>query len=208
MTTASSSKTNPHDIQHRLSSSKRTTTTTTHHLDHSSRAMRAKHHAEFSRPSTAKPDSGSDDVHTAPLINESIPIHRKHRTRHVEAGGDEIIEDADEESTDIRAIMSQNKPPSERYPSNNSAIRLQQQGMGDHYHLHSKQQHRIRNKISSKSPLDVDDSDLSHWRVFLYLLTIVLLAFVIYRFLLTIWPKPKKNVLEQIIDDLSKFFTL
>lgn len=187
-TTTASSKINSR-------SSKRATTTTTHHVDPSLRTTRTKHHTEFSHQSTAKPDSGSDDVHTAPLINESIP---KHRTKH-----HEIIEDIDEESAGIHAVKS----PSERYSSNNSAVRLQQQAMGDHYHLHSKQ-HRIRNKISSKSPIEFNENDLSHWRFFLYLLTIVLLAFVIYRSLIAIWPKPKKTMIEQIIDDLSKFFTL
>ena len=159
---------------------------------------KAKHPpAEFSHPSPAKPDSGSDEVHTAPLIHETIPINRKHRTR-------QIPEDADEESNGIRAIMNQSKSsPPERYSSNNSAI--QQQGIGDH--LHSKQQ-RIRNKISSKSHGDYEENEPNHGRLLMYLLMIVLLAFVIYRFLLASWPKPRKTWVEEIFDDLSSFFTL
>lgn len=159
------------------------------------------HHRGTKAPA-AKPDSGSDEVHTAPLINDMIPINRKHRAR-------QIPDDADEESNAIRAIMSQSKPsPPERYSSNNSAIRLQQQqqqGIGDH--LHSKQ-HKIRNKISSKSHGDYEEHEPNHGRLLMYLLMIVLLVFVIYRFLLASWPKPRKTWFEEILDDLNSFFTL
>lgn len=145
--------------------------------------------------STAKPDSGSDDIHTAPLINETIVNNRRRQ----------ILDDVDEDES--RAIMSQSKPsPPERYSSNNSAIRLQQQAMGDH--LHSKQQQRIRNKISSKSHGDYENDEFNHGRVAMYLLIIGLLTFVIYRFLLASWPKPRKTWFEEIIDDLNRFFTL
>lgn len=164
------------------------TTTTTNHADHSTRA------------SKAKPDSGSEEVHTAPLTNESVQITRKHRTRHA----DQIYEDADEESAAIRAIMTKSRAPTA--PSNNSAVRLQQQGMGDHYHLHPKQ-HRSRTKSTGRSHQELDERDLYRWRLFMCLLTIVLLAFVISRFLLAMWPKPRKSLVEEWIDDLLNLFT-
>jgi hypothetical protein len=164
---------------------------------------------------TSKPESGSEEVHTAPLTNEGIKITsssitRKHRTRH-DGTGDYVHEDADEESTAIRAIMTKNKTSTERNhelssPSNNSAVRLQQQAMGDHYHLNTKQ-HKSRNRTPGRYHQELDETNLHRWRLFMYILTIVILAFVIYRFLLTIWPKPKRTLMEQFVDDLFSFFT-
>jgi hypothetical protein len=204
-----------HDTRHRIPSSKRTMmnnleqtidqnlTTKTHR---SARLSKPKHNCEISN---LKPESGSEEVYTAPLNNEGIKISssitQKHRTRQ-EGIGDYIHEDADEESSAIRAIMTKTKTPIEHIhrlssPSNNSAIRLQQQGMGDHYHHNTKQQKSRRHHH------ELDDGNIYRWRLFMYILTIVILAFVIYRFLMAIWPKRKKTFLEQLVDDLSNFFT-
>jgi hypothetical protein len=201
--------TNHHDIQHRISSSKRTMTNC---FDQSVDANSIVKVHPSSRAS--KPESGSEDVHTAPLTNEGMKItssiNRKHRTRHG-GTGDYIHEDADEESTAIRAIMTKNKTPTERIhesssPTNNSAVRPQQQAMGDHYHLNTKQ-HKSRNRTAGKYHQELDETNLYRWRLFMYILTIVILAFVIYRFLLTVWPKPKRTLMEQFVDDLFSFFT-
>jgi hypothetical protein len=85
-------------------------------------------------------------------------------------------------------------------PSNNSAIHLQQ-GMGDHYHPNTKQ-HKNR-----RHHQELDDRNIYRWRLFMYILTIIILTFIIYRFLLAIWPKPKKTFIKQLVDDLSNFFT-
>ena len=200
-TSKGNSKINQHsDTQHRISPSKRTTTK---HLDQTIDA-----NAIIKAQTSSKPESGSEEV---PLMNEEIKITRKHRTRHG-GMGDYIHEDADEESTAIRAIMTQTKTTSERIhqfssPSNNSAIPLQQQGTGDHYHLNTKQ-HRSRNRTTGKSShQEFEERNVDRWRLFMSIVTVLILAFVIHRFLLAIWPKPKKTLMEQFLDDLWNFFT-
>lgn len=216
------SKINHHDIQHRISSSKRTMT---NHCDPlietkthvSSRTSKPKHNCEIPNLSSSKPESIiSEEIHTAPLTNEGVQINssitRKHRTRH---GGtnDYIPEDIDEESSAIHAIMTKTKTSTERRhhqqlssPSNNSAIHLQQEGMVDHYQFNTKQ-HKNRNKTTGKYHQELDKKYVYRWRLFMYILILIILVFVIYRFLLAIWPKPKKTFMEQLIDDLSNFFT-
>lgn len=220
------SKINHHDSQYRISSSKRTTINSVDQsvdnnpivkTHHSSRLSKSKHNCEISNLSPSKGESGSEEVYTTPLYNEGIKtsssITQKQRAR--QGGmGDYINEDADEESTAIRAIMTKTKTPTERIhrlsspSSNNSAIRLQQQGMGDHYHHSNTKQHRSRNKTTGKYHQESDEENIYRWRMFMYLLAIVILVFVIYRFLIAVWPKPKKTLIKQLVDDLSNFFTL
>lgn len=205
----------------RISSSKRTMINNTvdqlvdnntigksHH--HSTRSSKLKHNYQIS-----KPESGSEEIYTTPLNNEGIKISssitQKQRVKQREGIGDYINEDADEESTAIRAIMTKTKTPTERVhrlltSSNNSAIHLQQQDMGDHYSSNTKQ-HKNRSKTNGKYHQELDEGNIYRWRLFMYILTITILAFVIYRFLLAIWPKPKKTFMEKLIDDLSNFFT-
>lgn len=219
------SKINHHDTQYRISSSKRTTINNVDQsidnnpivkTNHSSRVSKSKHNCEILNQSPSKGESGSDDVYTTPLNNEAIKITssitQKHRTRQEEIG-DYNNEDIDEESTALRAIMTQIKTPTERIhrlsspSSNNSAIHLQQQGTGDHYHQSNTKQHRSRNKTIGKYQQDIDERNIYRWRLFMYILTITILAFVIYRFLIALWPKPKKTLIKQLVDDLSNFFT-
>lgn len=216
-----------HDTQQRIISSKRTTknnfdqtiddnnTTVLHQskIHHSSRLSKSKYNCEIPNISSSKPESGSEEVYTAPLNNEGIKT-QKQRTR--QSMGDYIVEDADEESTAIRTIMTKSKTPVEcihrlSIPSNNSAIRLQQQGTGDHYHTNTKQ-HKSRSKTTGKyhrliEQQDLDEANTYRWHLIMYILIILILAFVIYRFLIAIWPKPKKTLIEQLIDNLSNFFT-
>jgi hypothetical protein len=181
-----------HDTQQRISSSKRTTT---NRLDQSGDTNRiiTTHHP-------SKGESGSEEVHTAPLPNEGVKITssitRKHRTRHG-GTGDYIHEDANEESTAVRAIMTKSKTPTEHN---------QEQSMGDHYHLNIKQ-HKSRNRTPGRHHQESDETNLHRWRLFMYILTISILAFVIYRFLLAMWPKQKRTLMEQFVDDLFSFFT-
>lgn len=132
-------------------------------------------------------------------------------------------EDADEESTSVCAIMKKNQTPNEcihqlSIPSNNSAV---QQGMGDHYHTSTKQ-HKNRTKTTGlihrkyHRLIEEEEEDLGtsfnersvyRWRIFMYIIILLVLVFVIYRFLRAVWPKRKKTLMEQFIDDLTNIFT-
>jgi hypothetical protein len=224
-----------HDTQQRIFPSKRTTTkminnldqsvdhhTTTVHqsrIHHSTRSVKTK---DNKISNVSKLESESEEVYTAPS-NLSPSICQKQQLRQGvgDYGRKDNIDDADEEST---TVMSKNKIPIEHVhrlsaPSNNSASRLQQQGMGDHYHISSKQ-HKSRSKTTTalnrkyhrlieQQDLDMtlDERNAYRWRLTMYIIIILVLSFVIYRFILTVWPKPKKTFIEQLIDNLSTFFT-
>ena len=156
---------------------------------------------------SSKGESGSEEIHTAPLSTEEVKITRKHRTRHG-GTGDYIHEDVNEESTAVRAIMTKNKVPTERNQECNSpSANNQEQTMGDHYHHLNIKQHKSRNRTPGRYHQELDENNLHRWRLFIYILTIGILAFVIYRFLLTMWPKQKRTLIEQFVDDLFSFFT-
>jgi len=185
--------TNHHDIR----SSKRTMKNNFNQLIDNNITKKIHH------SSKSKPESGSDDIYTTPLNNEGIKITspsipQKQRTRQKEIG-DYINEDADEESTAIHTIMTKTKTPIERIHRLSIPSNLQQQGIGDHHHHSNKN----RNKTTEK----YHQENIYRWRLFMYILTIIILVFIIYRFLLTIWPKPKKTLMKQFIDNLLNFFT-
>jgi hypothetical protein len=228
------------DVQQRISSSKRTTNTMINNFDPSvdttvlhqsrtqyiSKSIKQKDRCDTANISPSKPESGSEEIYTAPLNNDHMKISssvtQKQRAR--QGIGDYIGKDADEESTTACAIMNTIKTPTEHIHRlstsvNNSAVRLQQQGMGDHYHTSAKQ-HKTRSKTTAalnrkyhrlieQHDLEIalDERKAYRWRLFMYILTILVLAFVIYRFLLAMWPKPRKTFMEQLISDLSTFFT-
>ncbi|CAF1614656.1 unnamed protein product [Adineta ricciae] len=151
--------------------------------------------------SPSKPESGSEEVHTAPSHHErtktSSPRSRLGRS-------DCIGQDADEESTVACTRMTKT-----RTSLNNSANQLQQQAMGDHHaiskHHRSRKHHRFFEQQDQDLPFDQTNTYRSQLTT--YLILILILAFVLYRFLLAVWPKPKKTFLEQLIDDLSTVFT-
>ena len=146
-----------------------------------------------SRLSKSKPESGSEEVYPIPSNNR------------VRQGLNDYINDEFKTKSSIERThhLSTN--------SNNSAIRLQQQGMGDHY------QHRNRSKTAHRKShrlieqqnheLTFDEKNEYRWRLIMYIIIVLILAFVIYRFLIAIWPKQKKTFMEQLIEDLSNFFT-
>ncbi|CAF4716336.1 unnamed protein product [Rotaria sp. Silwood2] len=234
------------DVQQRINSSKRTTTmvnnidqlidnnnTTVLHqakTHQSSRLTKQKDKCENSNIISSKPESASEEVYTAPSTAEDIRISSsiKSKQQSRQELGDyrrkDPNEDADEESTTVCAIMRKNKIHNEHInplsiPSNNSAIHLQQQGMGDHYHTSTRQQktrskttgllNRRYHRLIEQQDLEtsLDERHTYRWRIFMYIIIILVLVFVIYRFLLAIWPKRKKTFMEQFIDELSTFFT-
>jgi hypothetical protein len=191
-----------HDTQQRINSSKRTMINNFDPLVDNNPII--SHHS--SRPSKSKPESGSEELY--PTLPNNLT--QKHRVR--QGMGDY----ADDESKIKSPIERAHRLSS---PSNNSAIRLQQQGMGDHYHTNTKQ-HKSRSKtpagLNRKYQRLIEQQDLEsayddktayRWRLMIYILIIFILAFVIYRFLLAVWPKPRKTFMEQLIDDFSNFFT-
>ncbi|CAF1245814.1 unnamed protein product [Adineta steineri] len=198
-------------------------------IHHITRSVKQKDKCENTNISPSKPESGSEEIYTTPLNNEhtklSSCIHQKQRIR--QRIGDYIGQDADEESTAICTNMKRNKESNEYIHRlstsiNNSANHLQQQGMGDHYHTNSKQQ-RNRSKTTTTPAalnrkyhrlIEQDDLEIAlnernayQWRIIMYILILLILAFVIYRFLLALWPKPKQTLLKQLVHDLSTFFT-
>lgn len=190
--------TNHRDVQQRICSSKRTTTnfdpsvdTTVFRTHHLSKSMKQKD----TIISSSKPESGSEEIYTTPLNTTRQGI------------------DVDEESI----VMNKNKTPTKHIHRlstsvNNSAIHLQQQGMGDHYHKQHKNRSKTTTALNRKYhrhdlEIPLNERNVYRWRIFMCILTILVLTFVIYRFLLAIWPKPKKTFMEQLIDDLSSFFT-
>ncbi|CAF1030996.1 unnamed protein product [Rotaria sordida] len=199
---------------------------------HSSRLTKQKDKCENSNISSlSKLENTNEEIYTTPLNNEDIRISSsiKQKQQSRQEIGDYIRkdsnnEDADEESTTVCGIRRKNKTPNEHIhplsiPSNNSAIHIQQQGMGDHYHT-STRQHKSRNKTTGllnrryHRLIEQQDHEISlnerhayRWRIFMYIIIIIILIFVIYRFLLAIWPKRKKTFMEQFIDELFTFFT-
>ncbi|CAF3230171.1 unnamed protein product [Rotaria socialis] len=201
---------------------------------HSSRSTKQKEKCENANISLSKPESVSEEMYTTPLNNDdtriSSSIKQKQQAR--QEMGDYIRrdpnEDADEESMTTYAIMRKNKTPNEHIhssliSSNNSAMHVQQQqqqGMGDHYHT-STRQHRTRSKTTGllnrkyqrlmieQQDLDtsLDEKNTYRWRIFIYIILLVVLAFIVYRFCLAVWPKRKKTLMEQFIDDIYNFFT-
>ncbi|CAF3786757.1 unnamed protein product [Rotaria sp. Silwood1] len=234
------------DVQQRNNSSKRTTSTMVNNIDQlidnnttvlhqskthqSSRLTKQKDKCENINIPSSKPESASEDIYTTPLNNEDIRISSsiKQKQQPRQEIGDYIRkdpnEDVDEESTTACAIMRKNKIPNEHIhslsiPSNNSAVHLQQEGMGDHYHTNTRQ-HKSRSKTTGllnrryqrlieQQDLEtsLDERNTFRWHIFMYIIIILVLIFVIYRFLLAIWPKRKKTFMEQVIDEISTFFT-
>lgn len=147
-----------------------------------------------SRLSKSKPESGSEEV--------VYPIPSNNRVRQ---GMSDHINDEFKTKSSIERThhLSTN--------SNNSAVRLQQQGMGDHYQHRnrSKTVHRKSHRLIEQQnhELTFDEKNEYRWRLIMYIIIVLILAFVIYRFLIAIWPKQKKTFMEQLIDDLSNFFT-
>ena len=232
------------DGQQRNTSSKRTMTTRLNNCDqlvdgnttalHRSRTQgvsrtnKQKDKFATSNRSPSKAESGSEEAYTASLNNGDVRISSLMSTKH--HGMSDYIrkdsnEDADEESTAVCTIMRKSKTPIEHNhqlatPTNNSAILLQQQGTGDHYHYTNAKQYKSRSKtggtLNRKYHRLIDQQDFEtsfdernayRWRIFMYIITILILVFVIYRFLLAVWPKRKKTFMEQFVDDISNFLT-
>lgn len=123
------------------------------------------------------------------------------------------LQQLDSDSEDVHTALSH----TDRHPSNNSAIRLQQQGTGDHHLSSSSKQHKSKSRISRKyhRPTELCDVDPSlstarvyRWRLTAHVLILFVLSFIIYRCILAAWPRPQKTWLIQLIDGLSTFLTL
>jgi hypothetical protein len=172
------------DIQHRISSSKQTMINNFDQLVDNNLTRKTRH---SSRRKHSKPESGSEDIYTTSLNNKGIKL-----TSSISQKQGEIGDYINEEST---GIITKTKTPIERI---HQLSNLHQQGIGDHHHS---------NKTTRKYHQELNEENIYRWRLFMYILTIIILAFIIYRFLLTIWPKPKKTLMKQLIDDLFNFFT-
>lgn len=210
-------------------------TTTTLHGSKTSKSTKQKDKCENTNISSSKPSSASEELYTTPTNNDDIRIATSIKEKQClrQDIGDCIRkdpnEDADEESTTAYTIMRNSKTPHEHHhqsliSANNCAVhgqqqQQQQQGMGDHYYTNTRQ-HRTRSKTTGllnrkhhrsfeqqDHERSLDETNVYRWRAFMYIIILAVLVFVIYRFSIGIWPKRKKTMMEQFIDNLYTFFT-